>query len=74
MLPFRHRVQHWAQSTSMPPAALADLQAFLKTGDKLTYNITNELNRRFRSAILTVARAGNPEFLAGETDPRGERH
>jgi hypothetical protein len=56
-------VQHWAQSTSMPPAALADLQAFLKTGDKLTYNITNELNKRFRAAILTVARAGNPEFL-----------
>ncbi len=49
---------------SLPERFRTDLEQFVKTGDKLTYNITNELNKKLRDTILPLARAGDPAFLA----------
>ncbi|MEI6034486.1 MAG: hypothetical protein WCS65_09430 [Verrucomicrobiae bacterium] len=57
-------VKKWAESPSMPPDARAGLEEFLKTGNKLSYNITNQLNQQLRNAIRTLARSGNGDFLA----------
>ncbi len=57
-------VKAWAASPSMPKEARDELNEFLKTGEKLSYGITNQLNYQLRSAILESARSGNAEFLA----------
>ena len=54
-------VQAWSQVFT--GTALTDLNSFIQNQDKLTYNITNELNRRLREAVLSLARAGNADFL-----------
>lgn len=57
-------VKAWAAAPSMTKEARADLEEFQKSGDKLTYHITNQLNQQLRTAILQLAKSGNPEFLA----------
>ncbi len=57
-------VKAWAADPSMTKEARADLEEFQKTGDKLSYHITNQLNQQLRTAILQLAKSGNPEFLA----------
>jgi hypothetical protein len=57
-------VKAWAASPAMTKEARADLEGFLKTGEKLSYHITNQLNQQLRAVILQLARSGNAEFLA----------
>jgi hypothetical protein len=57
-------VKAWAAAPSMGKEAVADLEAFLKSGDKLSYHITNQLNQQLRTAILQVARSGDAGFIA----------
>lgn len=57
-------VKAWIASGKLSPRAQDDLEAFAQTGEKLTYNITNDLNKLLRDAILPLARAGDPTFLA----------
>ena len=57
-------VKAWAASPAMPEKARAELEAFAQNGEKLSYNITNQLNQQLRDAILPLAKSGNPEFVA----------
>lgn len=57
-------VRAWAASPSMPAKARAELEEFANGGDKLSYGITNQLNKQLRDAILPLAKSGNPEFIA----------
>jgi hypothetical protein len=57
-------VKGWISSGKLSPGALKDLEAFSTTGERLTYNITNDLNKQLRDAILPLARAGSPSFVA----------
>lgn len=57
-------VQAWIASPTLPERVRNDLTDFSKSQDKLTYNITNELNKQLREAILALAREGNPTFIA----------
>ena len=56
-------VKAWAASPSMGTES-AVLEAFLQSGDKLSYNITNTLNNKLRTAILELARSGDAGFIA----------
>ena len=53
----------WAASPSFGKPTQAELDAALQSGN-LTYNITNDLNGKFRTAILEIARSGDPVFIA----------
>ncbi len=57
-------VKAWAASPAMPEKARTELEEFAGGGDKLSYNITNQLNKQLRDAILPIAASGNPEFVA----------
>jgi hypothetical protein len=56
-------VKRWSESPTMSSKDKADLEAFLSKGDKLTYGITNQLNKQLRLAILPLARSGDKAFL-----------
>jgi alpha-L-arabinofuranosidase len=54
-------VQRWSQVFT--GTALSDLNSFIEKQDKLTYNITNELNRRLRETVIGMANSSNSTFL-----------
>lgn len=55
-------VARWLEGDYFTGNARTDLEAFAAQGDKLTYNITNELNEKLRKVIREVARAHDPAF------------
>lgn len=57
-------VKKWIASSIFPNKENGELEEFLKTGEKLTYGITNHLNKQLRIAIMELAKTANPEFIA----------
>ena len=54
----------WREGDFTEGNPLKDLDAFAETGEKLTYNITNELNQRLRKLVLRLAQEQNQLFIA----------
>ena len=59
------QVALWREGAFMEGNGLKDLDAFAETGEKLTYNITNELGKRLRELILRLARENDEVFVYG---------
>ncbi len=59
------QVARWREDGFTSGNPLKDLDAFAETGEKLTYNITNELGNRLRELILKLAQEKNPAFIQG---------
>ncbi len=62
----------WLALEGMPPRAISELEAFQQSGSPITYDVTNELNKRLRDVILQTIRSGNEAFLSAivrETSP-----
>ena len=59
------QVARWREAGFTSGNPLKDLEAFAQTGEKLTYNITNDLGKRLRELILQMAVEKDPAFIQG---------
>ncbi len=59
------QVARWREGGFTDSNAMKDLATFAATGEKLTYNITNDMGNQLRQLILRLAQEKNPAFIQG---------
>jgi hypothetical protein len=61
-------VARWLEDDFITGNARKDLEAFAADGEKLTYNITNDLNEKLHELVRELARSQDPAFTTALMD------